>query len=270
MARVIAVRGAPETRSRLLIVAAALFAVIAAALVFVALQNRSDSSTGSTAGLVPVVVAASDLGRNTTLTADMLTVKTVPPDVALSGAYGRTDALIGKATRYPVSRGQQLTSSVVGTGAVPNDNDLSYALPPGLRAVGVEVSEVTGVGGLLLPGNSVDVIAVFDSNTAGASKAVTLLQNVVVLAVGQEAQQPAPRAQDGATNDTGTSKDAERQPDATTVTLAVVPSDAQLLALAQDNGKLWLSLRPTGDTNVAPLGEQLLPVSPNASTEGGQ
>jgi pilus assembly protein CpaB len=255
----------------LLIVAAAVFAVIAAALVFVALQNKSDSSTNSTAGLVPVVVAASDLSQNTTLTADMLTVKTVPPDVALSGAYGRTDALIGKATRYPVSKGQQLTSSVAGTGAVPNDKDLSYALPPGLRAVGVEVSEVTGVGGLLLPGNSVDVIAVFDSNTAGASKAVTLLQNIVVLAVGQEAQQPAPRAQDGTTSDAnGTSKDAQRQPDATTVTLAVVPSDAQLLALAQDNGKLWLSLRPSGDTNVAPLGEQLLPVSPNASTEEGQ
>jgi pilus assembly protein CpaB len=265
MARVIAVRGAPETRSRVLIVAAAVFAVIAALLVFVALQNRSEGSTNSSAGLVPVVVATRDLQANTTLTSDMLKVQPVPPDVALSGVYGRTDALAGTVTRYPVLKGQQLTGSVLGTDAAPNADDLSYALPPGKRAVGVEVSEVTGVGGLLLPGNSVDVIAVFNVNATGASKAVTLLQNVVVLAVGQEAQQPAPRPSDGAAADTTSAqKDAKRQPDARTVTLAVGPADAQLLALAQDNGKLWLSLRPAGDADTPPLGEQLLPGSPGS------
>jgi pilus assembly protein CpaB len=268
MARVIAVPVAPESRSRLLILAAGVCAAVAAVLVFVALQHRSDISPQPTLGLVPVVVAARDLNSNTTLTGDLLIIKSVPPDVALSGAFERTEALLGKATRYPVSQGQQLTSSVIGAGAVPNDNDLSYALPPGKRAVGVEVSEVTGVGGLLLPGNSVDVIAVFSSTTAGATKAVTLLQNVVVLAVGQEAQRPAPRAEDGATNDTAAaSGDAKRQPDATTVTLAVTPAEAQVLAVAQDNGKLWLTLRPSGDSEAVPLAEQPLPVG---SGEEGQ
>jgi pilus assembly protein CpaB len=271
MARVIAVSGAPESRNRLLIVAAGVFGVIAAALVFVALQDRSDS-TGSTpiSGGVMVVVAAGDLAVNTTLTAEMLSVQTVPPDVALSGAYERTDALLGKATRYPVAKGQQITSSVVGAGAVPNDDDLSYALPPGKRAVGVEVSEVTGVGGMLLPGNSVDVIAVL-SRGEGASRAVTLLQNVVVLAVGQEAQQPAPPAIDGAGGDaSAATSDAERQPDAKTVTLAVAPNDAQLVALAQEEGAIWLSLRPANDKELTPLGEQLLPPPSNPPVEGGE
>jgi hypothetical protein len=40
-----------------------------------------------------------------------------------------------------------------------------------------------------------------------------------------------------------------------------------LVALAQANGDLWLSLRPPGDTGVAPLGPQLLPVSAPAPAE---
>ncbi len=269
MARVIAVGAAPETKSRVLIVAAGAFAVIAAVLVFVALQSRANDGTGNSAGLVPVVVAAHDLLTNTTLTGDTLKVQLIPQGVALSGAYGRTDALVGQVTRYPVSQGQQVTESLLGAAAVPNDDDISYALPPGRRAVAVEVSEVTGVGGLLLPGNRVDVIGVFGENAAGAAKAVTLLQNVVVLAVGQEAQRPAPQPAPGtdASNTASAQQDAERQPDARTVTLAVGPADAQLLALAQENGKVWLSLRPAGDVDTPLLGEQRLPVSTPAQEE---
>jgi pilus assembly protein CpaB len=267
MARVISMPGASDGRSRVLLVAGGVFAVVAALLVFVALQSRSDSQSTSSSSFVPVVVAARDVGANTTLTSDMLKIKSVPPDVALSGAYGRMDALVGKVTRYPVSQGQQLTSSVLGAGAIANDDDLSYALLPGKRAVGVEVSKVTGVDGLLLPGNSVDVIGVFDQNATGTAKAVTLLQNVVVLAVGQEAQQPAPRSTNSsdANASSAADKDAKRQPEATTVALAVSPADAQLLALAQDNGKIWLTLRPAGETDTPPLGEQVLP----GASDGG-
>ena len=273
MARAIAARPAHDQRSKLMLVAALFFAAIAAVLVFVALQNGSDGgkSASSAGATVDVVVAARDIGANTTLTADMLELRAVPLDVALSGTYGSVDQLIGTPTRFPLQAGAQVTGMNIGLGAVTDEEDISLVLPPGMRAVGVEVSEVTGVGGLLLPGNFVDVIAVFPNAPAGATgealqnvKSVTLLQNIEVLAVAQEAQQPVPAASEG--SEAGASRgqrpdDTERQPDAQSATLAVSPQDAQLLALVHETGGvIWLSLRPAGDQDTpSPSESNLLP-----------
>jgi pilus assembly protein CpaB len=248
-------------------VAAVLFAALAAALTFVALQERGESDGGSSAGtVVPVVVAARDIAPNTTLAAGMLEVRSVAPDAAVAGAYEGIEALTGLATRYPLAKGEQITPAKVGAGVAGNEEDVSLALPAGKRGIAVEVSEITGAGGLLLPGNTVDVIGVFDGGGAsgGVARAVTLFQNVEVLAVGEEAQEPLPRAQAdaGASVETDPGRapdDAERQPDARTVTLAVTPGEAQVIALTQALGKIWLSLRPAGDMEVQDLGQELLP-----------
>lgn len=279
MARAIAARPVSDNRSRTMLVAALFFAVVAAALVFVALQQRSDTKTSSSAAAtVDVVVVAGDVAANTVLSADMLELRAVPPDEALSGVYANVDQIVGLPTRFPLQAGEQVTGLKVGLSAVTDDKDLALVLPRGMRAVAVKVSEVTGVGGLLLPGNYVDVIAVFPNAAGNASsdnpadiKSVTLLQNVQVLSVAQEAQQPLPQASDGA-NTGGTygqrPDNVERQPQAQSATLAVAPTDAQLLALVQETGGvIWLSLRAAGDQQIAPAGESnLLPfVSPPAA-----
>jgi pilus assembly protein CpaB len=184
----------------------------------------------------------------------------VPADGALSGAYSAVEQLIGTSTSFPVQAGEQVTSFKISRGVIANKDDVSLTLAPGMRAVGVEVSEVTGVGGLLLPGNFVDVIAVFPSAPAGVDgnaienvKSVTLLQNIEVLAVAQEAQEPVPVASDAeAAGPRGQRPDgAERQPDAQSATLAVSPQDAQMLALVHETGGvIWLSLRPAGDQDT--------------------
>lgn len=279
MARAIAARTAPGPRNRAMLIAALLFAVVAAVLVFVALQERSDGTQSSGgAATAGVVVAARDVAANTTLTADMLELRAVPSDDALSGSYASIEQLAGLATRFPLQAGEQITGLKVGLGAVADEEDLSLVLPPGMRAVGVKVSEVTGVGGLLLPGNFVDVIAVFPnapgsvgSGNLADIKSVTLLQNIEVLAVAQEAQEPVPAPSDspGSAGVVGQRpSDAERQPQAQSATLAVSPADAQLLALVQETGGvIWLSLRPAGDQELTPAGESnLLPfVSPPAA-----
>ncbi|MEX2157914.1 MAG: Flp pilus assembly protein CpaB [Dehalococcoidia bacterium] len=267
MARAIAARPASDQRNRAMLIAALFFAVVAAALVFVALQQRSDTRTsGSAAGTVDIVVAKSDVGANTVLTADMLELRAVQPDEALSGVYANVEQIVGLPSRFPLQAGEQVTGLKVGLSAVTDDKDLALVLPPGMRAVAVKVSEVTGVGGLLLPGNYVDVIAVFPNAAGSASsdnpadiKSVTLLQNVQVLSVAQEAQQPVPQASDGASAG-GTygqrPEDVERQPQAQSATLAVAPGDAQLLALVQETGGvIWLSLRAAGDQQIAPPSE---------------
>ena len=264
----------PERTNRIALVAALVFAAVASALVFVAVQDRSGGGSVSPLAGTEVVVAARDVPANTVLTVDMLELVSLPDDAIVEGAYGVVAPLIGTAVRFPIARGEQLTPLKVGAFGVEDERDLALVLAAGRRAFSVEVSEVTGVGGLLLPGNAVDVIAVFDETTAGSNKAVTLLQNVVVLAVAQEAQEPVPAA--GTTIEgeeragTGVNgqrpEDVERQPDARTVTVAVTPEDAQLLALLQAQGdgdrgvEIMLSLRPAGETDILGVPELFPPI----------
>ncbi len=255
--------GTLRRSDRLIMAAAVLLALIAAVLVFVAVNNRGGSTTAdkaTVAGTVAVVTAAEDIPANTKLSAGILQVTTVPADAVLTGNYSTTDTLVGLTTRYPVLKGEQLTNSKVGEAATDNKS-LSLVVAPGYRAISFTVNEENIVGGLVLPGDLVDIIAVFDSQNTGIPKSVTLLQNVAVVAVGQEAEKalPAPvgspAASDGTTGSVGqVPKDVKTQPGASTVTVSVKPDQAQLLALAAQHAKLWLTLRPPGENGNVDLG----------------
>jgi pilus assembly protein CpaB len=240
-----------------MILAALLFAAIAAVLVYAALQSQSGGGEGASAvaGETTVaVVAASSVPANTILTADMLEVRQVPLGSQLDGVFASTAGVVGLPTRYPLEAGEQVTPQKVGLNLIANEQDVALVLPAGMRGFGVEVSEVTGVGGLLLPGYFVDVIAVFAAQNDESSRSVVLLQDVEILAIGQEAQLPFPASEGGEAGLTGRrSEDVERQPGASSITLAVTPQDAQLLALVQQSGAaIWFSLRPVGDHEIVP------------------
>src|SRR5207249_1333610 len=125
----------------------------------------------------------------------------------------------------------------------------------------VNVKEVVTSGGLIQPGDAVDVVAIFqriDTNpddpsflvsaSSGGPKrivAVTLLQNVQVLAVAQKIDDPLSQPSD---------KNAIKpQPDAKSVTLAVTPDDAERLFIADETAALRLSLRRFGEHDTQPV-----------------
>ncbi len=265
MARVIAA-ASPDRSSRLLIAAAIIFAGLAAVLVFVGLNDGSEKASPS-ATSAEVVVAAQGISANTKLTADLLELRAVPLDQKLDGVYGDVQPLVGLPLRFPVAEGEQITPLKVGAEAVDDKQDLAFVLQASERGFSVEVTEVSSVGGLLLPGNFVDVIAVGDQQLDGAIEAFTILQNIEVLSVAQEAQEPLPAASAAAQESENGGglrgqrpDDVERQPKARTVTLAVTPEQAQLLALAQaTGGQLWLSLRSAGDHDTISIGATGLP-----------
>jgi Flp pilus assembly protein CpaB len=123
------------------------------------------------------------------------------------------------------------------------------------------------VGGLIVAGDRVDVIVLLkeDEEQLLGERALTLLQDVEVLAVAQNSQQPVTRVDpegNPITSDSAEGElssrpdDTEADEDARTVTLAVSPDDAALLALTQsDNADItvYLSLRPEGDREIVPL-----------------
>jgi len=257
-----------ERPGRSLLLLALLFAVVAAVLVFVALNgNSGNDKEGAASATTRVVVVAQDIDARTTLDAGMLKVADVPVDSVLKGAFSDIDDLDGQVTRYPLVSGEQVIASKIGV-LKEDEEGLSFVFPQGMRAFSIQVSEESSAGGLILPGDLVDVIAILDEGTVGIDKAVTLVQGVEVLAVAQEAQQPIPAARPTGTVTpsavTGTlgdrPEDVKANPGARTVTLAVTQEQAQLLALVQAKGELALSLRSFGDkAPVAPPETDLIP-----------
>ena len=253
--------GVVQRADRRVMALAIVFALIAAILIFVVLSS-SDSggkTAAPAAGTVDVITADGDIAARTTLSADMLKIVAVPADQALSGSYSDAADLVGLTTRYPLVNGEQVTTSKIGE-AQKDDESLARVVPAGKRAIAIAAREESIVAGLILPGDLVDVIAVFSATDTGVDKAVTILQNVEVLAVGETAQEPIPPpvnagdATPGSVRLGQTPGDAGPQPDAATVTVAVTPAQAQVVALAGDKATLWLSLRPRGEEPNTELG----------------
>ena len=142
---------------------------------------------------------------------------------------------------------------------------LAAVLPPGTRAVSIAVDPVSGVGGLIWPGDRVDVILTQEIPAAGTTpKRVvgeTVLNDVRVVAVDQDIVQ-------GASPTAGVSGRL-----ASTVTLQASEGQAERLTVAGHLGRLSLAIRavgstPTHDAGLPPgiTGEE---VSPALAQAGG-
>ncbi len=116
---------------------------------------------------------------------------------------------------------------------------LPITIPEGMRAVSVEVDEVVGVAGFVLPGTRVDVLAtVMPGTDRRLTTTRIILQNIRAIAADQKYQQ-----------------DIEGEPQyVTVVTLLVTPSHAEALTLAATEGRIQLALRNTLDSEEVETG----------------
>ncbi len=254
MARTLAGAG-PERTNRLILIGAIALAVVAAVLVFASLSSFGGSdNTNSIGGTVSVVVAAQDIKAGTTITGDMLTTAVIPSKVLVNGAVTDKQAAVGLVNLYPIYKNDQVSAPKLGQG----DKNCGFrcAIPNGMVAVSVPISETTSVGGLIQPGDYIDITAVY--NKSNGDNATGLLQNVLVLAVGQNAAKPTaqldsngnPLPADSAAVVGSDNTDPNNK--AKTLTVAVNPQDVGTLALATTQGTVYLSLRPPGDTTIVP------------------
>ena len=203
----------------------------------------------------PVVVVREGVAAGTRLPAAVLELRAVPHAQLLPGALSTVEQAADRVTRYPMVAGEQVLDSRL-VGADATGRGLAFSVPKGMRAVSVPVSEVSAAGGLMVPGDRIDVLAatayerLFDPQTdvsesaRRATAVVTVLQDVLVLAVGQESTPPVDSGRDP---ETLRPADAEPQPSARSVTVAVTPEQAQLLFMAAHDGTIGLAVRPFGD-----------------------
>lgn len=249
-------RPTASSSNRRALMIALVFGLLSAFLVYRLLTSVQPKSAA--VGGTAVVVAKQDIPARTMITADMVTTKPVPDSLKLASVLTDTKVAVGKAARQAIPQGDQVTAGVLANN--PSDLGFSGTVPPGMRAMSISITEVSTEGGLIQPGDHVDVIGIyqqFNKEAAGvfyqpdasgpkALVALTVLQNVQVLAF---AQTGIDNSAQGATKVAPT----KGQPDAKSVTLAVTPEDAERLALGQQTGIFHLSLHGIGDSSTGPL-----------------
>ncbi|MBP6964479.1 MAG: Flp pilus assembly protein CpaB [Armatimonadetes bacterium] len=218
-----------QTRQKTLVIAAVL-GVLAAALVWSFLAGQKAQKAESE---VQVVVAASNIPRETVVSPADITMRSYAKELVPAGAAISEGMVVGKVTTTDIRADQPIL-----TASLMSKDRLSYVIPPFMRAVTVGLDPVIGVGGFLKPGDRVDVIATFDMNETSFAK--TVLQNVSLLAIGSEAVEEGDKL-------AGDKQTARVQP---TATLAVTPTEAERLILAEAKGRLRLTLRSAEDRLV--------------------
>ncbi|MCH8542353.1 MAG: Flp pilus assembly protein CpaB [Alcanivorax sp.] len=159
------------------------------------------------------------------LTEEQLLVMRSPQ--VIPGAMSADDEVVGLAVRRNVRAGEMLSVRHLEAGG-----PLANALLPGFRAIALPVDDVSAVGGLLEPGDMVDVLATFRAaeDQRGDPTAMLLMRDVELLAIGG--------LMEGADADPA---NRDRRGRGNTAVLAVPEKTVPRLLLAAANGSLRLS-----------------------------
>lgn len=196
-----------------------------------------------------VIVATRALPVGTILTADSIRYQPWPEElieeayfIKKDGEPDQTTTLVGTVVRNPITAGQPITQ---GSLVAPGDRGfLAAALGPGMRAVSVPVSTLTGVSGFVFPGDRVDLVLTQNVSGAGTGQPLkvseTIIRNLRVLATDQRSTPSV--------DEKGNSIPSKYK----LVTIEVTPRIAEKIAVAQTIGTISLSLRSLAD-NAAEL-----------------
>jgi len=179
-----------------------------------------------------VVTAAISIPFATKVEGRHLKLTEIPEGVLPAGAYTDLAEVEGKVSTTSIARGEILVAERFASHS--RGSTLAALVAPDMRAITVRVDDVIGVGGFLLPGNTVDVVAARKTRDQRAITE-TILKNIKVLAVDQDA----------ATE--------ENEPVIVrAVTLEVTPKDAEKVVKARTEGSIQLTLRNPEEEDVIP------------------
>ncbi len=188
-------------------------------------------ASASNASMQNVVVIRADETFGTKLEKEMLAVVKYPKDAVPSGAYSTVDSVLGQTTKVFMSAREPVTALKLSS----RGGGLSMLVRPTMRAASLEVNQVSGVSGFVLPGDRVDVLVTVDRvQNMEEAFTHTILQNIEVLAAGEKYQQ----------------QDNKAHIAVQAVTLLVDPQGAEQLAHAQHEGLITLVLRNPEDTDT--------------------
>jgi pilus assembly protein CpaB len=185
----------------------------------------------------PVVVAAVPITRGVVVQPQLLKVVNYPAGSVPVGAFTKISDLTGTKDQQRIALGNMVPDQPVLTPELTQPGqklNLATELDPGTQAVAVRMTDVTGVGGFVLPNDRVDVMlsrSVPHPNGNPTLLTQVVAENVRVLGVDQSDDE-----------------DANKPVVVKAVTLELTPEQAQSVTLAQTMGTVSLSLRHVEDT----------------------
>ena len=175
--------------------------------------------------LTSVAVAARALPWGTVLSGDSVRVVAFPSESVPDGTYPSGDELIGRVLLTPLAAQEPILVSKLAPVDVTTGG-IAAITHPEKRAMAIKVDDVTAVGGILKPGDHVDVLTTMSRILNGGEPVTKLvLADIRVLSTGMDSS----TAKDDESFLSG-QKVSRTAP--TVVTLEVTPQETERLSLA--------------------------------------
>jgi pilus assembly protein CpaB len=225
--------------NRAALVASILAAVLGVALLILYKQRFEDETSGGRR--VPVLMAIKDIPLGSVITEAMVGLRGLPEDYLEERHIPRSESR--RVVGVQVNRTIRANESILWSDlAVTNDDNrtLAVMVPAGMRAVAVPSTLPSTFGGLLRPGDRVDALLTTQDRTIDTRIAIPLLQNLLVLSVGNDVGAEMVAGED----------ESVRKFRMTTVTVAATVQQAQALVFAIDQGEVTMTLRNPEDVAV--------------------
>lgn len=219
-------------------------------------MEGKNAAPAPVAPMEKIYVATADIPLGEILTPKMVKVEEWPQDKVPEGAIRKLEEIEGKRPLTRLFPGEPLMMAKLID--ANRFFGASEKIPKGFRVASVRVTMDSSASGLINPGDQVDVL-VFLKGGRGISLTGTrtILKNCTVFAVNDRFHRDVDEEGDGSMK-------------AKTVSLLVTPSQVERIMLAQELGKIKLSLRPADDdTNDTANGATIADLDSDSSGDTG-
>jgi pilus assembly protein CpaB len=201
---------------------------------------------------VSVVVAAIEIPFGVKIEESQVKVISWPGDSAPpKGAFTSKEQVVNKVAMNKFYPDEVITEKRISE--YMGGSTLSALIAKEYRAISVRVDDVVGVAGFILPGNKIDILATVKDRMTNKAATRTLLQNIKVLAVDQEASQ-----------------EKEKPAIVRAVTLELKPDQAEIMVQAMQEGTIQLTLRNPLDSVVENKAGEVVEVKATPVVERGR
>lgn len=155
----------PKRRARFILILGVLLALITGAVTFVVVSGAQSAAPAAVVPTVDVLVAARDIPARTALTAADVKVAKFEQSYAPPAGLKDPKEVVGKILLQPVYVGQP----IVAAEFAPTERAFTVFPPgeevtpgsPAYRIMTINVADPSAVGGILVPGDNVDIMYVF-------------------------------------------------------------------------------------------------------------
>lgn len=241
-----------ETKTLWISIGSAIFAVF---LLYSWSQEQKASVHKKFGAKKQVVIATKDITEMEPIDESMIEVSEAPEDFVQPKALQSPEQAIGQMAAAPIKKGEQ----ILNTKLLPpgKDSGLSMQISPGKRAITIPANDIQMIARLVKPGDRLDLITAVDTGQGLDKKKEvrTIMQDVAVLAVGQNIVDTIPAQLEEGSKDSFLINNLRKVYNFTSVTIEVSPSEAQLLfhIINVNPGSLYATLRNPNDRYVNPL-----------------